>query len=101
LRTKAFLFTSYDLAQQDAPIKNYEYALDFALRSPLGGLLFCLRVTIVIPALVTSDIPGQEGCTVAVPLSDPSRNRVRPDARLQIKGRKNAHIHTAARKFVH
>jgi hypothetical protein len=32
----------------------------------------------------------------AVPLSDPSRNRIRPDARLQIKGRKNNHTHPAA-----
>jgi hypothetical protein len=30
----------------------------------LGGLLLCLRVINVNPALITSDNPGQEGCTV-------------------------------------
>jgi hypothetical protein len=37
-------------------------------------------------SLVTNENPGQESCIV-VPLSDPSRNRIRPDTRLQIKGR--------------
>jgi hypothetical protein len=32
----------------------------------------------------------------AVSLSDPSQNRIRPDTRLQIKGRKNQHVHSAA-----
>jgi hypothetical protein len=32
----------------------------------------------------------------AVPLSDPSRNRIRSDTRLKIKGRKNQYIHPAA-----
>jgi hypothetical protein len=31
-----------------------------------------------------------------VPLSDPSRNRIRRGTRLQIKGRKNQHVHPAA-----
>jgi hypothetical protein len=37
-----------------------------------------------------------EVCTEfeAVPLSDPSRNRIRPDTRLQINGSNNQHIHT-------
>jgi hypothetical protein len=30
----------------------------------LGGLLLCLRIIIVNPALVTSDNPGQEGCII-------------------------------------
>jgi hypothetical protein len=30
----------------------------------LGGLLLCLRVITVNPALITSDNPGQEGCIV-------------------------------------
>jgi hypothetical protein len=36
----------------------------------------------------------------AVPLSDPSWNRIRPNTRLQIKGHKNQHIHLAAWRFV-
>jgi hypothetical protein len=39
----------------------YEHALNFAPHFPLGGLLLCLRVIIVNPALVNSDNPGQEG----------------------------------------
>jgi hypothetical protein len=44
-----------------------------------------------------------EICTTfnAVPLSDPSRSLVRPDTQLQIKGRKNQHVHPAAWNFVH
>jgi hypothetical protein len=30
----------------------------------LGGLLLCLRVETVNPALITSDNPGQEGCII-------------------------------------
>jgi hypothetical protein len=56
--------------------ENYEHALDVSLYPshlflsdsvralPMGGLLLCLSVITVNPALVTSDIPGQEGCTV-------------------------------------
>jgi hypothetical protein len=33
-------------------------------------------------------------------LSYPSRNRIRPDTQLQIKGHKNQHIHPAAWNFV-
>jgi hypothetical protein len=51
---------------------------------PLGGLLLCVRVIITNPALITSDNPGQEGCIVAIPLLDPSRNHS-PDTRLKIK----------------
>jgi hypothetical protein len=32
----------------------------------------------------------------AVPLSNPSRNRIGPDIRLQIKGRKKQQVHPAA-----
>jgi hypothetical protein len=44
-----------------------------------------------------------EICTklYAVPLSEASRNRIRPDTRLQIKGRKNQHVLPAIWKFVH
>jgi hypothetical protein len=70
--------------------ENDEYALDVAHLSrlfhyprvwtfPLGGLLSCLRVIIVNPALVTSDNPGQEGCIITVPLPDPSQNLISPD----------------------
>jgi hypothetical protein len=37
----------------------------------------------------------------AVPLSDPSRNRMRPDTRFQIKGRKYQHLDSAAWNLVH
>jgi hypothetical protein len=37
----------------------------------------------------------------AVPLSDPSQNCIGLDTRLQIKGRKNCHIHLAAWNVVH
>jgi hypothetical protein len=37
--------------------ENYEHALDFALHFPLGGLLLCLRVISINPALATSDNP--------------------------------------------
>jgi hypothetical protein len=57
--------------------ENDEHALDFAPLSnlfrspwvwafPLGGLLLCLRIITVNPALVTGEYPGQEGCIVAV-----------------------------------
>jgi hypothetical protein len=53
--------------------ENGEYALDFALHLcrlfwslrvlafQMGGLVLCLRVITVNPALITSDNPGQEG----------------------------------------
>jgi hypothetical protein len=41
-------------------VKENEHALDFALRFPFGRLLLCLRVIIIIPALITSDNPGQD-----------------------------------------
>jgi hypothetical protein len=42
------------------------------------GWIIALTVN---PAVVTSDNPGQEGYIVAVPLPDPSRNRMRPDTK--------------------
>jgi hypothetical protein len=60
--------------------QNNEHALDFALHLSclffsLGEfglfLLVCLRDITLNPALVTSDNPGQEGCILTVPLSDP------------------------------
>jgi hypothetical protein len=33
-------------------------------------------------------------------LSDPSRNRIKPDTRLQMKGRKSQHVHPTAWNFV-
>jgi hypothetical protein len=39
------------------------HAFDFAICFPLGGLLHCLRVITVNPALVTNDNPEQ-GCIV-------------------------------------
>jgi hypothetical protein len=44
--------------------ENDEDTLDFALHFPLAGLLLCLRVITVNPALVTSDSPGQEGLII-------------------------------------
>jgi hypothetical protein len=66
---------------------------------PLGGLLLCLRVITVNPALITSDNLGQEGCIFRADLIklladlgmllfwSADRNHIRPDTRLQIKGR--------------
>jgi hypothetical protein len=44
-----------------------------------------------------------EICTrfVAHSLWGPSRNRIRPDTRLQMKGRKNQHVHSAVWNYVH
>jgi hypothetical protein len=44
-----------------------------------------------------------ESCTKfdAVPLSEPSRNRISPDTRLQIKGLNDQHVHPAAWDFIH
>jgi hypothetical protein len=56
--------------------ENDEHALDFPLHLsrpfqsrqiwafPLRGLLLCLRVIAVNPALITSDNPGQEWCVI-------------------------------------
>jgi hypothetical protein len=33
---------------------------------------------------------------IDLPLSDPSRNRIKPDTRLQMKGRKSQHVHPTA-----
>jgi hypothetical protein len=79
---------------------NGGYALEFAFHLPLhfhcrlvwtfpiGGLLFCIRTITLNPALVTSDNLGQEAIwwISSQMLTDPSRNCVRPDTPLQIKG---------------
>jgi hypothetical protein len=44
--------------------ENDEHALDFAFHFPLRGLLLCLRVITINPALITGDNPGQEGCVI-------------------------------------
>jgi hypothetical protein len=44
--------------------ENDEHALNFAPYFPLEELFPCLKVMTIIPALVTSDNPGQEGCIV-------------------------------------
>jgi hypothetical protein len=79
--------------------ENVENALDrvlhlsrlfrsrWAWTFPLEGLLLFLKVITVHPALAASDNPGQGGYIAAVPLSDTSRNHMRPDTRLQIKRR--------------
>jgi hypothetical protein len=82
---------------------------------PLGGLLLCLRVITVSPALITSDNTGQEGCIVRGDLTEfladvntlllliscqnPGRNHIRPDTRLQIKGRKKSARSPCCMKF--
>jgi hypothetical protein len=57
----------------------------------------CLIIAVVSVSL------SSKICTkfYAVSLSDPSRNRVRPDTGPQIQGRKNQNAHPAARNFVH
>jgi hypothetical protein len=37
---------------------------------PLGGLLLCVRIITINPALITSDNPGQEGCIVGANLTN-------------------------------
>jgi hypothetical protein len=78
-----FVKSPLDIKESD------EHALDFSLHFPLGGLLLCVRAITINPALITNDNHGQENYFVAqmwntfvVPLSDPSRNRIRPDSRL-------------------
>jgi hypothetical protein len=44
--------------------ENYEHTSDFALHFLLGESLFCLRVIIINPTLVTSDNLGQEDCII-------------------------------------
>jgi hypothetical protein len=59
------------LREQSLVVKeNDEHAPDFALHLSLRGLLLCLRVITVNPALVTSDNPGQEGCIVEGDLTE-------------------------------
>jgi hypothetical protein len=72
---------------------------------------FSVLVSLNVPFMAHAFFPGRlsnhchvlhrtfsEICTkfVAVPLSDPSRNRIRPDIWLQIKGHTNQHVHPAA-----
>jgi hypothetical protein len=66
----------------------------------LGGVLLCLRFLSVSRVLVKSDNPGQEGCFVGgdltralADIAKPSRNRIRRDSGLHVKGRKNMHLH--------
>jgi hypothetical protein len=72
-------------------------SLDFALRlSRLFGLgEFGLSV------YGSCVLPFSEICTklFAVPLSDPSRNRIRPDTRLKIKERKKSALLSSFVKF--
>jgi hypothetical protein len=70
--------------------ENDKHALHFPLYSPLQGLLPCFRITTVNPALVTSDIPGQEGYIVGGDLTKLLADVDTPEiaSRLQIKGRK-------------
>jgi hypothetical protein len=44
--------------------ENDKHTLDSGLHFPLGGLMLCLRVITVSPALVTSDNTVQEGCII-------------------------------------
>jgi hypothetical protein len=44
--------------------KMMNMLLTLLITFPLGGLLLCLRVITINPALVASDIPGQERCVV-------------------------------------
>jgi hypothetical protein len=45
-------------------MRNLLFAMPNALHFTLGGLLLCLRVITVNPALVTSANPGQKVCIV-------------------------------------
>jgi hypothetical protein len=67
-----------------------------------------VRFMLSSPRRLSSHFKGlrrnfSETCTKfdAYSLSDPSQNLIRPDARLQIKGRKNQHAHPAAWYFVY
>jgi hypothetical protein len=82
---------------------------------PLGGLLLCLRVITINPALITSDNPGQEGCIargsltklladinmllLLISCQNSGRNRIRPDTQLQIKRRKKSACPPCCIKF--
>jgi hypothetical protein len=87
--------------------ENYGYSLDFALLLSRLFRSWCLDFPCTDHAFFPERLPNHyQGlrrtfskiCTKfsAVHLLDPSRNRFRPDTRIQIKGRKNEHVHPAA-----
>jgi hypothetical protein len=75
----------------------------------LGGLLICLSVITANSTLVTSDKPGQEGCTVGGDLTELIADvdkpllliSIMPDTQLKIKGYKNQHIQPVVLNYVH
>jgi hypothetical protein len=88
--------------------ENDEHAHEFALDLPR---LLSVSVSLDFPCTAHAFFPERlskhcqgirrtfsEICTKfdAVPLSDPSRYHIRPDARLQIKGRNKSACHPAA-----
>jgi hypothetical protein len=84
--------------------ENDEHALNFArLFLSQGVWIFCVRLMLSSLECLSNQCQGlrctfSEICTKfdAIPLSNPSRNRIRPNMRLQIKRRKQSHIHPAA-----
>jgi hypothetical protein len=88
--------------------ENDEHALDFALHvSRLFSVSFNLELPCTAHAFLSERLSNHcrglrctvsEICTKfdAVPLSEPSPNLIRPETRLQMKGRKNQHFEPAA-----
>jgi hypothetical protein len=73
--------------------ENDEHALNLALCFPLRGLLLCLRVIIVHPALVISDISAQ-GYILEGNLTELFADVDTLLLLIQIKGRKKVSIST-------
>jgi hypothetical protein len=93
--------------------ENDEHALDFALRLPRhfrSVWVWTFPVLLVLSSpqvcVVTDRVSvaiSSEICTKfdAVPLSDPSRNRVRTDTRFQINGRKKINTSIQLREILY
>jgi hypothetical protein len=97
-----------------------KHALDFPLHLshlfqshwvwtfPLGGLLLCLRVITINSALITSENPGQEGCSVTkcdahLPFLCRIYCKIASSQihNSKLKDVKNKHIHPATWNFVY
>jgi hypothetical protein len=74
---------------------NDEHALDFSL---LLANLFSVSGTLDFPCTAYTFFSERLS---DVALSDPLRNHMSPDTRLQIKGRKSWHFHQLRVNFVH
>jgi hypothetical protein len=80
--------------------ENDERGLDFALHQ--SSLFFFFGLSefglfhweLILSSLSSCQLISR--VSVSQNLMDPSQNRMRPDTRLKIKGRKNRHIHQSA-----